>query len=196
MRAFFFLVLLFLPVPALADDAATYYIPPGQFSAVMQVMNLGFSNIFGFFQNATGSFAFDEQNKNISKLRLAIDGQSLVTGNPQNQRDFFDLLGIAENPEIRFTSIDATPFKDGKASIKGTLTLHGTSKPVTLDATLNRAGKSPYAGGMWNSEGDALGLSIRGSIKRTDFGMADDPEMPTRFGDTLMLQLEMQALKQ
>jgi polyisoprenoid-binding protein YceI len=162
----------------------------------MQVMDLGFANIFGFFQNATGSFTFDEGNKSISKLRLAIDATSLVAGNPQNQRDFADLLGIAENPEIGFVAMDSTPFKDGKASIKGTLTLHGASKPMTLDATLNHAGKSPYGGGMWSSEGDALGLSMRGSIKRADFGMTDDPNMPTRFGDTIILQLEMQAIKQ
>ena len=195
MRKILVLLLLLWPPPALADDA-TYYVPPGRFNAVMQVMDLGFSNIFGFFQSATGSFTFDDSNKSISKLRLAIDGMSLVAGNPQNQHDLYDLFGIAESPEIRFTSMDSTSFKDGKASIKGTLVLHGASKPVTLDAVLNHVGKSPYGGGMWSSEGDALGLSIRGTIKRADFDMKDDPNIPTRFGDTIAVQLEMQAIKQ
>jgi len=87
-------------------------------------------------------------------------------------------------------------FADGKAEVKANLTLHGATKPITFEATLNHVGKSPQAGGMWSHEGDAVGLSLRGSIKRADFGMADDPDQPTRFGDTLTLMLEMQGLRQ
>jgi hypothetical protein len=65
-----------------------------------------------------------------------------------------------------------------------------------LNAVLNHVGKSPHAGGMWSSEGDAVGMSLRGSFKRADFDMGDDPETPGRFGDTMSFMLEIQGLRQ
>jgi polyisoprenoid-binding protein YceI len=164
----------------------------------MQVMSLGFSNIMALFQNATGSFSFDDGGKSISHLRLAIDATSLMTTNNDNQRDLTALFGVMQYPEIRITAPDTTAFKDGKAEIKANLTLHGTTKPVTLDATLNHVGNSPYGGGMWASEGQAVGLSLHGTLKRADFGIGDNPDSDEKnhFGDSITLQLEMQAIKQ
>lgn len=199
MKRFLLIVLWFVafirPVGA-AETPPSYYVPPPQFNAALQVMDRGFSNLFALFQNATGSFRFDENAKSLSHLRLALDATSLTSGNSGSQGDLAALLGAMQYPEIRIVAPDEVTFADGKAEVKATLTLHGASKPVSLEATLNHIGKSPQGGGMWSSEGDAIGLSLRGSFKRADFGMADDPETPGRFGDTMTLMLEMQGLRQ
>jgi len=181
--------------PAHAEPA-TYYVPPPQFSAALQVMDLGFANMFALFQNATGSFSFDESDKSMSHLRVALDATSLTSGNSGSQQELMGLLGVMQNQEIRVTAPDSVSFKEGKADVKATVTLHGTSKPVTFEAVLNHVGKSPHGGGMWSSEGGAVGISLKGSFKRADFGMSDDPETPGRFGDTMTLMLEMQGLQQ
>ncbi|MDX2029004.1 MAG: YceI family protein [Alphaproteobacteria bacterium] len=185
-------ILLLITTSAVAAEntPATYYIPPTQFNAAIQIMNLGFANIFGLFRSATGSFVFDENSKSISRLRLAIDAASVMSNNPESQNDLAMLLGVTQFPEISITAPESAAFAEGKASLKGTLTLHGTSKPLTLEATLNRQGKTPQ------STGEAIGLSIRASFKRADFGIGDDPNMPSRFGDTITLMLEMQAMRQ
>jgi len=196
-RLFAALLFLFLPFAATAAESpVTYYVPPAQFSASLQVLDLGFANAIGLFQNATGSFHFDEGGKSLSHLRLALDATSLVTSNSGSQRDLANLLDVLHYAEIRITAPDSVTFNDGKAEVKATLTLHGTSKPVSFDATLNHVGKSPRGGGLWSSEGDAVGLSLRGTFKRADFGMTDDPDTQGRFGDTMTLTLEMQGLKQ
>jgi polyisoprenoid-binding protein YceI len=196
-KLFPLLVLLFLPALAAADDtSARYYIPPQQFNAALQIMDLGFSNAIGLFRNATGSFEFDSAGKSLSNLKLAIDATSLTANNADNERELESLFAARQYPEISFVAKDATTFTDGKADIKGTLTLHGISKPCTLQAKLNHMGKSPNGGGLWSDEGDAIGLSLRGDFKRADFGMTDDPNMPSRFGDTVSLMLETQAIKQ
>lgn len=190
-------LLLLLPFGAAAEESpANYYVPPPQFSAALQVMDLGFANVFALFQNATGSFSFNETDKSLSHLRLALDAASLTSGNSGSQRDLANLLGIMQYPEIRITAPDSVTFADGKADVKATLALHGVSKPITLNATLNHVGKSPHGGGMWSNEGDAVGMSLKGSFKRADFGMSDDPETPGRFGDTMSLMLEIQGLRQ
>lgn len=199
MKKLLLLFLMFISFGALAAEAGPvpYYIPPAQFGSTIQIMDRGFANIFGMFRNATGSFQFDESNKTISRLRIAIDATSVMSANAESQKDIASLLGVFQYPEISITAPDSIAFAEGRASLKATLTAHGTSKPVTLEATLNRMGKSPHGGGMWSSEGDALGLSIRTSFKRADFSMGgDDPNNPDRFGDTVTLMLEMQAIKQ
>lgn len=173
----------------------TYYIPPPQFNAAFQVMDLGFANIFGLFQNATGSLNYDETTKTVSRLRLAIDATSLIAGNADNQRALMAFFDVARYPEISLTSSDNFSFTDGKADVKATLILHGVSKSITLATTLNRTGKTPYGGGMWSSTGEALGLSMRGTFKPADFGLSDS-NASGRFGDTVTLMLEVQALRQ
>jgi polyisoprenoid-binding protein YceI len=199
MKNLLLLAFLFVsPAASAAEAPAPYYVPPAQFNAALQVMDMGFANMFALFQNATGSFTFDESTKNIARVRIALDASSLITNNAESQRALTNQLGGMRNPEIDIVAPDSTTFTDGKADLKGTLSLHGVSKPVTLEATLNHVGKSARAGGMWSSEGDAIGLSLRTTIKRADFGLGDDPtaEAPGRFGDTITVMLEMQAVKQ
>jgi len=173
-----------------------YYIPPPQFNAAIEVMDLGFANVFGLFRNATGSFEFEPATKTVDNLKLAIDLSSLIASNPGNERDLMVMLGALQYPEIVFTTKDSVSFAEGKADIKGTLTVHGASKPFVLEATLNQIGKSPAGGGMWESQGKAIGISMRGTFKRADFGMADDPMAKARFGDSITLLLEAQAIRQ
>lgn len=176
--------------------SATYYVPPAQFNSMIEVMDLGFSNIFGLFRNATASFSFDESTKALSNLRIALDAGSLVGANSSGQSALATMLGAFQYPEIRVTAPDSVTFTDNKAEVKATVTLHGFSKPVTLQATLNRVGKSTSAGGMWSSEGDAAGISLRSELKRADFGLAESADSPGRFGETMTLKMEMQGIQQ
>lgn len=193
-----FLGLLFI-APAWAESAPSpYYVPPNQFNAELQIMAMGFSNIFGLFQNGTASFSYDEDSKTINRVRIAIDTSSLVSGNRSNMRDLANLLDTMDYPELTLTAPDSVTFNDGKAELKATVTFHGTSKPVTVQAVLNHVGKSPNGGGMWSSEGEAVGLSLHTILKRADFGMGDDPksDQAPPFGDSFTLSIELQALKQ
>ena len=195
-KIFLFFLLCFFATPSWADSEAHYYAPPSQVNASLTIMDQGFANVMGLFQNATGGFSYDDTTKTLKALRFALDASSLMANTPQNQNDLSQLLATFDYPEIQIITTEPTVFTDGKADMKGTLTLHGQSKPVTLAATLNRFGKSPRAGGLWEHEGDAVGLSLRTTIKRADFGMSDSTENPSRFGDALTLQLEMQAIRQ
>jgi len=176
-KIFLIIALLFTALPATAaeETSAHYYIPPSQFNAAMEAMDLGFANVFGLFRNATGSFEFEETTKSVTNLKFAIDASSLIANNPENISGLMVMLGTTQYSEISFIAKDSFSFTEGKADIKGDLTLHGVTKPFVLEATLNHIGKSPRGGGMWSSEGSAVGLSMRGTLKRADFGMTNDP---------------------
>ncbi|MGE4352232.1 MAG: YceI family protein [Bdellovibrionales bacterium] len=176
------LSLLFGGVPATAKEAG-YYVPPEQFNAAFQVMNLGYANVIGLFQNATGLFSFDPSSKTLRKLKLAVEVASMTVPHRDVQNDLTDLFAPSEFREISFIASAPVTFKDGKAQIKGTLGVHGQKKPAVFEATLNQV------------EDDKMGLSLKGSFKRADFGMGDEPDMPGRFGPSITLMLEMQGVR-
>jgi hypothetical protein len=192
-----------------ADDkpttpTASYYVSPQQFNGQIQITDQGFTTLFALFQNATASFNFNEGNSTISRLRIALDTTSLTASNPATTRDVMALLNEGAISEIAITSPDAASFSDGKASLKGTLSLHGITKPVTIDASLNRTGKNLRSGVLWSGSEDTVGVSLKTNIKRADFGIGTPPapEKPSaeatqeRFGDTINLLLELQAIRQ
>ena len=75
-------------------------------------------------------------------------------------------LNAAQFPEMRFESLRVTRAGTDGLRIEGTLTLHGVTKPLTLDATLNKVGPNPF------DQRPTLGFSARGTLKRSEFGIS------------------------
>ena len=65
--------------------------------------------------------------------------------------------------------------------IEGDLTLHGVTKPLTLEARLNKAGPNPF------DKKPTLGFSGTGALKRSDFGMSNYLPM---IGDVVTLTID------
>ena len=70
-----------------------------------------------------------------------------------------------EFPEIVFKAKQIERTGDNKAKVTGDPTLHGVTKPVTLDVTLNGAGTNPL------DKKCTVGFEVSGAIKRSDFGV-------------------------
>lgn len=70
--------------------------------------------------------------------------------------------------------------------MQGILTVHGVSKPVTLNVTLNKLGESPITQKM------TAGFTATASLKRSDFGIT--AHLPG-LGDTVKLDIEAEASK-
>ena len=135
--------LAFLATPALAAD--TYKIDTSHVHVGFEVDHLGFSTTYGRFNDVSGTIVFDEENPEASSVEVKIDPASVDTGHAELGEHVRgkDLLNTAEYPEMSFTStsIERTGEETGK--ITGDLTLHGVTKPVTLDTTFTRKGTYP-----------------------------------------------------
>ena len=77
-----------------------------------------------------------------------------------------EFLDAAQFPEISFRSTRVERTGADTARIIGDLTLHGITKPVTLEARFNGG----YEGFELDPNG-RIGLSARGEFNRSDFGM-------------------------
>jgi polyisoprenoid-binding protein YceI len=147
--------------------AADYKIDPSHTHVLFMVNHLGFSNMIGLFTDTTGSFSFDPANIGASKLKVVIKTDSLATqfGPRDNDLKGADWLNVTEFPEATFVGTSYDRKDDHTGTITGNLTLLGSTKPVVLNVTFNRAGPSPA------SKLETAGFSASAKLKRSDFGL-------------------------
>ena len=162
-----FAVALLAGTTAANAAPADYVLDPSHTSVVFVINHLGFSNVYGRFDDVAGKLTFDPKAIKSSSVTATIKTASFDTNHAKREEHLksADFFNVAVFPEMTFTSthIEKTGERTGK--VTGTLTLLGLSKPVVLDVTFNQAGVSPI------TKKDTVGFSARGSLKRSDFGM-------------------------
>jgi polyisoprenoid-binding protein YceI len=155
--------------PALKDvKAGTYKVESYHTQVGFSLLHFGFTNYSGLFSGATGTLRLDPSNPAASKLDVTIPVRSIVTTVPVLTDElkgdkWFD---VAKFPQAIFTSTDVTFAPGGEVTIRGTLTLHGVTKPITLHAHLVGAGVNPL------DKAYTVGFQAQGTIKRSDFGVS------------------------
>ncbi|MEI9903557.1 MAG: YceI family protein [Asticcacaulis sp.] len=129
-------------------------------------------------------------------VTATIDPQSLALNTPPKgfhdelmDKSFFDARTY---PAITFTSTKVEMTGATTAKVTGDLTLHGSTHPVTLDATFN--GGYP---GMDMDPQARIGFSLSGQLNRSDFGMGygiPAPGSNLGVGDAVSFQIETEML--
>ncbi|WP_404478490.1 YceI family protein [Novosphingobium sp. BL-52-GroH] len=132
------------------------------------VDHLGFSTFTGRFTRFDGTLTLDPAKPANSSVNVTIDMSSLASDNDKLDGElkgasWFD---AAQFPTATFASTKVTMVDAKHAKVTGNLTLHGVTKPVTLDVTLHGAGMHPMM------KVSTVGFDATGTIKRSDFGVA------------------------
>ena len=145
--------------------AETYEIDPGHSSVTFTIRHL-VSKVAGRFDDFEGTIQMDGANPSTSKVRAEIDTASINTGIENRDKhlksgDFFD---AEKNPKIVFESTSVTAKGTDKATLTGNLTLHGVTKPVTIEVT--GLGTGPGMRGEVRA-----GFEGKTTINRKDFGI-------------------------
>lgn len=181
------LLALALPaLPALAKQER-YEIDPVHTQVYFLVSHLGFSHSLGKFAKFSGELAFDRDDWSTGKVDATVDVASLYMGDAAWEKkllsdSFFD---AKRHPTARFVSTKLV--RDGatdRGKLEGALTLHGVTKPVVFDVTLNRIGRDTF------SFKRVAGFSARTTIRRSDFGMRGS--LPA-VGDDVEIHLEVEG---
>lgn len=179
-------------VPALAQtgptrdpaqiQAGTYVVDPGHTQVGWRVSHFGFSNYAGGFSDVTGSLTLDPKNPAASKLSIKIPVASVATTSAKltDELKGDKWLDAGKYPEMTFVSTRVTPEGKDKAKVAGDLTLHGVTKPVTLDVALVGAGVNPL------NKKVTVGFEATGVVKRSEFGVKTYVPM---IGDDLHLTI-------
>jgi len=143
----FALLTLAVTLPA---QAANYVIDTANQHAFIQfkISHLGYSFVLGRFDRWSGHFSYDEKNPDAAKVAVEIDAASIDTNSALRDKHlrsakFFD---TDKYPKIRFVSTSFKELAGGKALLKGNLTLHGVTRPVTVNVTEVGHGPDPWGG--------------------------------------------------
>jgi len=182
----FFLIILYFPSTVIFA-AETYTLDPMHTYVLWHINHFGFSNPSGKWY-AEGTLSLDEAKPQNSQVNAIIKINEIVTGIPELDKHlkkplFFD---VEKFPTATFVSdkIDVTGKKTAK--VHGILTIHGVSKPVILNVTLNKIGENPITNKM------SAGFSATTTIKRSDFGI--NTFLPG-LGDEVKIEIEAEAHK-
>jgi polyisoprenoid-binding protein YceI len=132
------------------------------------VNHFGFNEYFGTMPGATGTLTIDPKTLSSAKLDVTVPVATLSTTNAvlDGELKGAEWFDAAKYPTMRFVSQKVTQTGPKTASIDGTLTLHGVSKPLTLIATFGGAGVNPL------NKAFTAGFHATGAIKRSDFGVS------------------------
>lgn len=149
-----------------------------------------FADVLGQFTEVEGEFVYDEAERSLESGRVVVAADSVYTAHEDRDghlRDG-DFLAVDEYPEIVFTATGYEPDGDDGGTLRGELTLLGTTRPLTLDLTINRIGEHPIGGAY------TLGASARGSLQRSEFGM-DYALEGDLVSDRIDLIIEFEAIR-
>jgi len=147
--------------------AGDYVLDKRHASLTVKIVHMGFSHYTARFNGLDGAFTYDPANWQSTKMTFTVDPKSIDTHDPAFDRQIAGYFDAEKFPAITFVSTGLQGGVDGKGTVTGDLTLHGVTKPVTLDVTFDGAGHgiTPI--------GTRLGFSGVARIKRSDFGVSN-----------------------
>ncbi|NAW56931.1 MULTISPECIES: YceI family protein [unclassified Vibrio] len=117
-------------------------------SVNFKVSHLGYSFIKGRFNKFEGDFSYDPANIAASKVNVTVDTSSLDSNHAERDKHIrsSDFIDAGKFPSATFTSTKVVDKGDGNLDVMGDLTLHGQTKPITINAHFVGAGKDPWGG--------------------------------------------------
>lgn len=160
---------------------------PSHTQIYFEVGHLGTSSSHGRWNKKEGKITWDRAAKTGS-VEITVDATSIDTGvapldTHLKSKDFFN---AAEFPTIKFVGDKFTYDGAKVASVSGTLTLLGQTRPVTLKANLFGCREHPA------SKKEVCGGDFETTLLRSDYGMKYG--LPG-IGDQVKLKIQVEAVR-
>ena len=113
----------------------------------------------GHFESFEGHAHLNGDDPSKSTAQLTIRAASIQTRNPRRDQALRDkFLDAPNHPTITFTSTRIDQIDDTTFTLTGTLTIRGTTKPITIDVALTA------------TDNDRVTLEGAAAINRRDWG--------------------------
>jgi polyisoprenoid-binding protein YceI len=179
------------PAPA-PVPAGAYTVDKAHTSLIFRVNHMGFSNYTARFTRIEAQLQFDPANLGAARVRVNIDPRSIEADNaPAGFMQTLagkDWLDADRFPQMTFVSKTIELTGADSFQIHGELTLHGVTRPLTLEARYNGG----YAGQPMDPHA-RVGFSAHGTLQRSEFGVSFGIPAPgTQLGvsDAIAVTLE------
>ncbi len=172
----------------------TYKLDPEHTTIGFRVSHLVFSKVPGRLNKFEGTIVLDPADLSKGTVEVTIDAASIDTNEPARDKhlksdEFFD---VEKYPKVTFRSIRVKPISQNKLQIEGNLTIHGVTKPVTLD--VDELGFGPAGYGAYRA-----GFEARSRINRQDFDVSWNDVVEgggLMVGNDVDINLSIEAIRQ
>lgn len=133
---------------------------------IFKIAHLGYSWLYGRFNEFTGSFKFDADHPDQSSVKVNLKTASVDSNHAERDKHLRsqDFLKVDEFPEATFVSKRVQVMADGKAKVIGDLTLRGVTRELVLDVAEVGYGADPWGGYR-------MGFEASTRFKLKDFGI-------------------------
>ena len=146
-----------------------YKIDPTHTATVFSWNHFGFSTPSANFSDIQGVIKVDNAKPANSSVEVTIPVSSVNTNVTALDKEFQEegWFNAAKYPNITFKSTKVETKDKKHFKITGNLTVKGITKPVVLDAVLNKQGDHPMA------KVPAIGFNATTSFNRSEFGIGN-----------------------
>ena len=169
-------MVLSVGAPALAQAPAkitttppsgAYRVDPNHTEVLFGVSHMGFTTYYGAFSGASGTLILDGDHPAGSHLEIHVPVASVLTASPVLNEELKGpkWLNAGAFPEMVFKADKITLTGPETAAVEGELTMHGVTRPLTLQAKFNKSGINPLDHML------TVGFSAHGRLRRSDYGV-------------------------
>lgn len=180
-------------VEASGSSVASYEIDPVHSTVMFRVKHGGATNFYGRFNRidvGKSAFSFDPENPSAGSFSFVISNASIDTGDEgrDNHLKTADFFNVAQFPTTSFKSTSIEAKGEDMFELKGDLSLHGETNPVTVE--LKWLGEG-------NFRGPIVAFEAKFEFKRSEFGMtkylAEDEGDGGLLGNTVGILISVEA---
>lgn len=169
-KLFSLLVVAFLSAPLFAQTK--WNADPMHSKLTFSVTHMGISDVDGLFNKFTASATTTKADFSDAVFELSVNVPSINTqvemrDNHLRSADFFE---VETYPSMTFKSTSIKKVSKDKYKLTGNLTLHGITKPVTMDLWYRGTNVDEKV------KKSTSGFQLTGVIKRSDFNIG--PKFP------------------
>jgi polyisoprenoid-binding protein YceI len=169
----------------------TWNVDPSHSVVQFSVKHMGIATVKGQFTEFAGSLTIGEDGTATASGTVqvaSVDTRETQRDEHLKSPDFFD---AATHEQIVFSSTAIEHVDEETFKITGDITIHGVTKPITLEAVVEGTDTDP-----WGNE--RVGLSVTGQLNRSDFEMKFNQALGSGnmlVSDKVKLSLDISAVK-
>ena len=169
---------------AMAGEPQRWDIDPVHTRVEFRIARTGFSHVVGAIYGSTGELLFDPDNWQSARLDVHVPMDRLDMGNSGWPATFLAprMLDVHRYPQARLVVDHLSRSEGNHGRACGNLTLHGVTRPLCMDITLDSAGHDALSPSR-----QTLGFSATARLKRSEYGMA---RLNSLTGDFVDLRIE------
>ena len=178
---------------AAPTSTQTFTIDKAHSEATFQVRHL-VTKVRGHFSDFAGTIQFNEKAPEQASVSFTIQAASIDTKTADRDAHLRseDFFFVDKHPEITFVSSRITRKGSDSYDVRGTLTIRGVAKELSLPVTFLGHAKDPWGNAR-------IGFEAETTINRKDFGLTWNAALEAGgflVGDEVKISLQVQAIAQ